>query len=72
MGKAKLISKPPKKKTLDIIENDGKKDNISPQRIFFGREIIRRPKGGKKFHGKYALNQRPFLGPTSTMRIYLL
>lgn len=63
--KGKVDLKTPQEK-LWIIENYDKEDNLNPKKIYFGREIIKRPKGGKKFHGKYVLNQRPFLGPTST------
>jgi hypothetical protein len=54
-----------------VIENytnrDDCKEGEVPQlkRIFFGREIVKRPRGGRKFHGIYELTNRIFLGPTT-------
>lgn len=54
-----------------IIENYDNVDDLKEgetqtlKKIFFGREIVKRPRGGKKFHGIYELTNRIFLGPTT-------
>lgn len=54
-----------------VIENYSSHDDLKEgdkqtlMRIFFGREIIKKPRGGKKFHGIYDLTNRIFLGPTT-------
>ena len=55
-----------------VIENWSHKDDVVPgetqslKNIFFAREIVKRPRGGRKFHGIYELTNRIFLGPTTT------